>query len=90
MCTRPAEPGEDKQPERKRIVTRIYCGFADCENFEEGICSAAAVRIDPEENCLTYQPYRSDEQEGRELEGDRLTWDTEYFEDDPSDGETVL
>lgn len=71
-------------------MTRIYCGFADCENFEEGICTAAAVRIDPDENCLTYQPYRRTAEVDQEIEGDRLTWDMEYFEDDPTDGETIL
>lgn len=71
-------------------MTRIYCGFADCENFEEGVCTATAVRIDPEDNCLTYQPYQRAPDKGREIEGDRLTWDMEYFEDDPSDGESVL
>lgn len=71
-------------------MTRIYCGFADCENFEEGICTATAVRIDPEENCLTYQPFRQEAEVDREIAGDRLTWDMEYFEDDPTDGETTL
>jgi len=71
-------------------VTRIYCGFADCENYEDGICTASAVRIDPEENCLTYHPYQDELNGEQKGTGDRLTWDMEYFEDDPSDGESVL
>lgn len=71
-------------------MTRIYCGWADCENHEEGICCATAVRIDPAENCLTYQPYQAGPAGNGKQAGDRLTWDIEYFEDDPSDGESVL
>ena len=62
-------------------MTQIYCAFQDCEYYENGLCSAAAIRISPDEGCLTYTPFESGHtKEDTAKQGDQLTWDEEYFE----------
>jgi hypothetical protein len=43
----------------EELVPRIRCHYGDCVYLEEGYCGAAAIELDPEEGCLTYE--RSDE-----------------------------
>ena len=61
-------------------MPRIYCAYQDCENYEDGFCSAAAVRVDPNEGCLTYTPFKNGTSKDTAKHGDQLTWDEEYFE----------
>ena len=37
-------------------MPRIRCFYLDCNFLDDGVCSAAAVQIDPDEGCLTYSP----------------------------------
>lgn len=37
-------------------MPRIKCHYTDCVFIDEGICSAAAVEIDPDEGCKTFSP----------------------------------
>ena len=71
-------------------MTQIYCQVKDCEYNEEGTCGAGAIRVNEEKTCDTYQHYQVRAEEKGDEAGDRLIWDLEYFEDDPTDGETVL
>jgi hypothetical protein len=35
-------------------MPRIRCHYIDCVFIDDGNCSAAAVEIDPDKNCVTY------------------------------------
>jgi hypothetical protein len=37
-------------------MPRIKCHYVDCVFLDEGLCSAAAVEIDPDTGCATYSP----------------------------------
>lgn len=37
-------------------MPRIKCHYADCVFIDEGLCSAAAVELDPDTGCVTYSP----------------------------------
>jgi hypothetical protein len=65
---------------KENLMAQIYCGYKDCENYEDGICISAAVRIEPGQGCLTYRSVESIPDEEPLEQGDRLTWDEEYFE----------
>ena len=41
-------------------MPRIRCFYLDCNFLDDGVCSAAAVQIDPDEGCLTYSPMDAD------------------------------
>lgn len=86
-CDQPDGSGKNY---KGKGMTKIHCRFMDCENNDQGMCHAAAVQLDPEHCCLTYQPMegRSSQENGKQ--GDSLIWDKEYFEDDPIDDEMVF
>ena len=35
-------------------MPRIKCHYMDCVFLDEGLCSAAAVEIDPDRGCATF------------------------------------
>ncbi len=37
-------------------MARIRCHYLDCVFIDEGMCSAAAVEVDPDSGCMTYNP----------------------------------
>ena len=71
-------------------MTSIHCGYHGCINNENGQCHVAAIRLEPDDCCLTYQPLESRSGRLDSEQGDRLTWDREYFEDDPIDNENIM
>jgi len=66
-------------------MTVVHCEIRDCENNEELICRAGAIRLTGKNCCLTYQGSETGANSRGMLEGDRLTWDREYLNDDPFD-----
>lgn len=70
-------------------MTKIYCGYLDCENLSEGTCHAGAIRLSVDEGCENYKPPVGPSRINSDTEGDSLLWDREYFEDDPIDDEFV-
>lgn len=72
-------------------MPQIYCTYYDCENYEDGLCQATAIRLDPLEGCLVYTPFdRSSSKKDRKEQGDALIWDEEYFEYEFLDDEGIL
>jgi hypothetical protein len=69
-------------------MTVIHCGFKDCANNEDEMCHAAAIRLDKNECCLTYQALENGGRDSTLEKGDRLTWDQEYIDEDPIDDES--
>ena len=65
----------------------VHCEFKDCENNENRMCLAAAVRISIQECCLTYHTLEKTGNSMSSEKGDRLLWDREYIEEDPIDGD---
>jgi hypothetical protein len=37
-------------------MPRIYCHYLDCLFLDGKYCSAAAIELDPDNGCKTYQP----------------------------------
>jgi len=62
-------------------MPRIKCHYADCVFIDEGLCSAAAVEIDPDSGCNTYSPSDEADEEWEEEE-EELEWEEEEEEDD--------
>ena len=60
-------------------MPRIRCHYMDCVFVDEGICSAAAVELDPDTGCATYSP-----SDGSAAEDD---WDEEEELDEWEDDE---
>ena len=71
-------------------MTRIYCELMDCENNDDHLCRAAAIRLSYSDCCLTYQTLANGKRKKIKGQGDKLLWDQEFFEDDPLDDESVL
>lgn len=71
-------------------MPQIYCAYQDCENNEDELCCASAIRLDPKEGCLTYAPYESVPSKEESSSDDSLTWDEEYFEYEFLDDEGTL
>ena len=61
-------------------MPRIKCHYADCVFLDEGLCSAAAVEIDPDTGCATYSPSDAADEEWEEEE--ELEWEEEEEEED--------
>ncbi len=61
-------------------MPRIKCHYADCVFLDEGLCSAAAVEIDPDTGCATYSPSDAADEEWEEEE--ELEWEDEEEEED--------
>ena len=75
-------------------MPRIKCHYMDCVFIDEGLCSAAAVEIDPDTGCATYSPTEAvaadgwddedeldelEEEEGKEEDDEWLEEDEEEF-----------
>ncbi len=58
-------------------MPRIRCLYPDCIFLDEGYCTAAAVQIDPNQGCLTYQP---EDEDTNDLAED--LWDETLNDDD--------
>ena len=64
-------------------MPRIKCHYVDCVFIDEGICSAAAVEIDPDEGCKTYSPAEGvAEEDDWDEEDETEEWDDEEESDD--------
>lgn len=67
-------------------MPRIKCHYMDCVFLDEGLCSAAAVEIDPDTGCATYSP--TDEAAAEEeWEGEEETEEWEEEDADEDDDE---
>lgn len=73
-------------------MPRIKCHYVDCVFIDEGICSAAAVEIDPDEGCKTYTPAEGVAEEEEWDEDDEASeWeDDEDADDDWADDEEEI
>jgi len=65
-------------------MPRIKCHYIDCVFIDEGVCSAAAVELDPDEGCKTYTP-AEDTAAVDEWDDDEES--EEWEEDDSEDGD---
>ena len=63
-------------------MPRIKCHYVDCVFIDEGICSAAAVEVDPDEGCKTYSPAEETAASDDEWDDEE---ETEGWEDDDED-----
>jgi hypothetical protein len=64
-------------------MPRIKCHYVDCVFIDEGICSAAAVEVDPDEGCKTYSPAEETAATDDEWdEDDETEWEDDDSEDD--------
>ncbi len=64
-------------------MPRIKCHYMDCVFIDEGLCSAAAVEIDPDTGCVTYSPSEAAAVEDEWEDDEELDeWDDEEEEDD--------
>ena len=64
-------------------MPRIKCHYVDCVFIDEGICSAAAVEIDPDEGCKTYSPAEGvAEEDDWDEDEESEEWDEEEESDD--------
>lgn len=66
-------------------MPRIKCHYMDCVFLDEGLCSAAAVEIDPDTGCATYSPTEAAAAEGWDEEEELDEWEDE--EGDEEDDE---
>ncbi len=67
-------------------MPRIKCHYVDCVFLDEGICSAAAVEIDPDEGCKTYSPIEGAVEEDEwDEEEETEEWEEDEEEDDWDD-----
>jgi hypothetical protein len=73
-------------------MPRIKCHYVDCVFIDEGICSAAAVEIDPDEGCKTYSPAEgvAEEDDWDEDEESEEWEDDEDGDDDWADDEEEI
>ncbi|MEW5940969.1 MAG: hypothetical protein AB1750_14975 [Chloroflexota bacterium] len=63
-------------------MPRIRCHYADCVFVDDGICSAAAVELDPDEGCKTYSPSEEAASEEWEEEEELDEWEDEDSDED--------
>ncbi len=63
-------------------MPRIKCHYMDCVFIDEGLCSAAAVEIDPDTGCATYSPTEAAAAEGWEEEEELDEWEDEEGEEE--------
>ena len=64
-------------------MPRIKCHYMDCVFLDEGLCSAAAVEIDPDTGCATYSPTEAAAAEGWDEDEEEL----DEWEDEEGDEE---
>ncbi|MBI4771051.1 MAG: hypothetical protein HY784_11750 [Chloroflexi bacterium] len=65
-------------------MPRIRCHYEDCVFLEDRYCGAAAVELDPDQGCLTYQSVN----EVPVAEG-ASEWDDDEFEDEWEEDEPL-
>lgn len=63
-------------------MPRIRCHYDDCVFLEEGYCGAAAIELDPESGCMTYQRDKAETSSEEEWEEEEL----EELEEDEEEG----
>jgi len=64
-------------------MPRIHCHYLDCVFLDDGYCSAAAVEIDPDAGCMTYNPTSEPEGEDQWDEEEELEeWDEVAIDDE--------
>lgn len=64
-------------------MPRIRCHYMDCVFVDEGVCSAAAVELDPDTGCATYSPTDAAEAKDEWDEEEELDeWEEEEDEED--------
>lgn len=67
-------------------MPRIKCHYADCVFIDEGLCSAAAVELDPDTGCATYSPADGAAAKDDDWdEDDETEWEDEDAEEDEDD-----
>jgi len=67
-------------------MPRIKCHYVDCVFIDDGVCSAAAVEIDPDEGCKTFSPAEeSAEEDDWTEEEDTDEWEDDDTEEDDED-----
>ena len=73
-------------------MPRIKCHYVDCVFIDEGVCSAAAVEVDPDEGCKTYSPAEgAAEEEDWDEDEESDEWEEdEDGEDDWADDEEEI
>jgi hypothetical protein len=54
----------------------------DCVFIDEGLCSAAAVEIDPDTGCATYSPTEAAAADGWDEEEELDEWEEEEGEEE--------
>jgi hypothetical protein len=63
-------------------MARIKCHYMDCVFLDEGLCSAAAIELDPDTGCATYSPTGEAAAETEWEEEELDEWDDEDMEED--------
>jgi len=64
-------------------MPRIHCHYMDCLFLDGKYCSAAAIEVDPDAGCKTYQPRDDIDIEDWDEEEDIDEWDD--IEEDEED-----
>jgi hypothetical protein len=67
------------------VMPRIHCHYLDCLFLDGKYCSAAAIELDPDAGCKTYQPSDEVAIEGWDDPDDIDDWDDIEDEDDDDD-----
>lgn len=62
-------------------MPRIRCHYSDCVFIDDNYCAAAAVELDPETGCSTYNPNDDADLDDEDFD-DELDGMEEEFEDD--------
>ena len=63
-------------------MPRIHCHYLDCLFLDGKYCSAAAIELDPDTGCKTYQPSDDIDLEDWDEHDDIDEWDEIEEEDD--------
>jgi hypothetical protein len=63
-------------------MPRIHCHYLDCLFLDGKYCSAAAIELDPDMGCKTYQPSDDIDLEDWDEHEDIDDWDEIEEEDD--------
>lgn len=63
-------------------MPRIHCHYLDCLFLDGKYCSAAAIELDPDTGCKTYQPSEDVDIEAWDEHEDLDDWDDIEEEDE--------
>jgi hypothetical protein len=63
-------------------MPRIYCHYLDCVFLDGKYCSAAAIELDPDNGCKTYQPNDEVDLEDWDEQEEMDEWDDMDGEDE--------